>query len=121
MKKANKPALADRIAEEAYIDTTPEKVQYVLDRVSWPQTNTYDNICKMYADFVHADYAKAIIVFAGYQDGPSLKDIIHKDTQRAKRKLIFTSMDLWSATPRKMIFFKREEQTEIHPPFRGQT
>lgn len=49
----------------------------LLQRLPWPRDETFDAICKMYVDYVQRKYSKAIIVFDGYEAGPSTKDATH--------------------------------------------
>ena len=59
----------------------PETECYVLDggsllyRLPWKKGDTYNAIAESYADFTVRHYGQATVVFDGYQDGPSIKDI----------------------------------------------
>ena len=63
-------------------------VQYVLDggallhRIQWPSGENFDAICSRYVQHVTDKYRSPVIVFDGYQNGPSTKDITH--CRRAK-------------------------------------
>jgi hypothetical protein len=82
---AKKPVLADAIWSLMPCDTPGpnEEVQYVLDggyllhRIPWPKGATYEGVCKVYCDYVWQKYGSAVIVFDGYEDGPSPKDCTH--------------------------------------------
>jgi hypothetical protein len=58
-------------------------VRYILDggallhRIPWPRGSTFDSICKMYVTHVSQKYGAPAIVFDGYNDGPSTKDVAH--------------------------------------------
>ena len=62
----------------------PADVQYVLDggallhKVIWPNGITYSKIFSLYVQYVKRKYGKAIVVFEGYQSGPSTKDYAHQ-------------------------------------------
>ncbi len=64
------------------IDSTD--VKHVLDggallhRVLWRSGQTYIGVCNMYVDYVTQKYGKPLIVFDGYQQGSSTKDVTHK-------------------------------------------
>ncbi|KAG1672542.1 hypothetical protein GQR58_015942 [Nymphon striatum] len=55
-------------------------VQYVLDggallhHVCWPKDTSYDQLCRIYVDYVTRKYGEAIIVFDGYGEN-STKDM----------------------------------------------
>ena len=83
--QANKPALADAIWKVfKHEESRPiGQVHYVLDggallhRLPWPRATTYNNICKLYTDYVTQRYGRPTIVFDGYHDGPTTKDSTH--------------------------------------------
>ncbi len=84
-RPANKSALADAIwaLVPASNCEIPGNVQYVLDggyllhRLPWPRAATYQQICDSYVRYVKQKYGQAIIVFDGYNSGPSTKDCAH--------------------------------------------
>ncbi|KXJ15152.1 hypothetical protein AC249_AIPGENE11297 [Exaiptasia diaphana] len=88
MTKANKPVLAEAMWVKTKNDeqtTLPaENVRYVLDggallhRVIWPRGVTYREILSMYNKYVMRRYGQAIVVFDGYEEGPSTKDCAHQ-------------------------------------------
>ena len=70
-KVADKSSLADAIWAILPSDPPdpPGDVQYVLDggallhRIIWPRGETYENICALYAEYVHNKYGQPTIVF----------------------------------------------------------
>ena len=58
-------------------------VEYVLDggsllqRLPWKRGMTYSVICDLYVDYVKSNYKNAVVVFDGYEGGPSTKDTAH--------------------------------------------
>ena len=91
-RQANKPALADAIWTITKNNQTggpTGNVHFVLDggallyRVPWPRGITYDGICSLYVQYVANRYKKATVVFDGYQNGPSTKDVTHQRRARA--------------------------------------
>ena len=87
-RQANKPALADAmwdfVGKEQTLPQRDCQIQYVIDggaliqHTPWPRGFTYDGICKLYADYVTRRYGRAVIVFDGYRDEASVKDVTHK-------------------------------------------
>ena len=63
--------------------TTPPNAYFVLDggsllhKFPWPNKSTFQNICNVYVQYVQRKYGNAIIVFDGYTNGPSTKDVKH--------------------------------------------
>ena len=57
--------------------------QYVLDggailhRLLWPSGGKFDAICSRYVQYVSDKYRSPVIVFDGYQNGPSTEDNTH--------------------------------------------
>ena len=66
-------------------DVSEEKQQYryVLDggsliqRIPWVVGTSFINICQVYIDHVKHNFADATVVFDGYPEGPSTKDVTH--------------------------------------------
>ncbi|MES9882763.1 MAG: hypothetical protein ABW185_17995 [Sedimenticola sp.] len=63
---------------------TSTDVQYVIDggallhRIPWNNGETYDTICSHYTRYVSEKYNRqAVIVFDGYESGPSTKYVAH--------------------------------------------
>ena len=89
-RQANKPALADAIWAISKTNQTAGptgNVHFVLDggallhRVLWPRNITYDAICSLYVQYVERRYGKATVVFDGYENGPSTKDVRTSDVR----------------------------------------
>ena len=84
--------------------------QYVLDggsllhRICWAKDKTYVEIAVSCSQFVLRTYDKAIVVFDGYDTGPSTKDITHlRLTNRfSQREVIFAKRRIL-ITPQKQI------------------
>lgn len=62
----------------------PEKgLQHVLDggallhRLPWTRSSTYAQVIGSYVDFVQRHYGHAVVVFDGYGQGHSTKDVTH--------------------------------------------
>ena len=61
-------------------DLLTEKVQYVLDcgaliyHIPCTMGTSWDEICNTYTQYVAGKYGKAVVVFDGYSDAPSIKD-----------------------------------------------
>ena len=74
--------------EEKVTDTS--KKQYVLDggsllhRVIWRKGSTYEQICTSFAKYVKQEYGSAVVVFDGYEKGPSTKDNTHRRRKLGK-------------------------------------
>ena len=85
--------------------------QYVLDggsllpRICWTKDKTYGEIAVSCSQFVLRKYDKAIVVFDGYDTGPSTKDITHlRRTNRfSQREVIFTDNTM-SSLPKEELF-----------------
>ena len=58
--------------------------QHLLDggplvhRIPWQRGTTYNDICRLYTNYVTRRYGHAIVVFDGYQEEPSTKDGAHE-------------------------------------------
>ena len=57
----------------------------LLQRLPWPKRAPFDAICYIYIDHVKTKYPKSIVVFDGYDCGPSTKDNTH--LRRSKGKI----------------------------------
>ena len=88
MRPAVKAALSDALWTMARCADTPlpkvdENKLFVLDggsllhRLPWPRGSTFGGLCALYVDFVQRNYTPSIIVFDGYGNGPSTKDMAH--------------------------------------------
>ena len=80
----NKAALADAVWKQVPDMPSPATpAQYVLDggallhRILWPSGEKFDSICSRYDQYVWDKYRSPIIVFDGYQNGPSTEDNTH--------------------------------------------
>ena len=92
LRKANKPQITEEIvkmisksngSEDIANNSRQQIDQYVLDggsllhRVKWLKNVPYKDIIKSYCDFVLKNYKSAIVVFDGYKEQPSTKDVTH--------------------------------------------
>ena len=88
LREANKPQLADAIWEDIggsmHHFQIPGDVRYILDggallfKVFWKNGISYNDICTLYINYVIKHYGGGtIVVFDGYGNGPSKKDITH--------------------------------------------
>ena len=93
MRQAQKSLLADTLWN--FGDCTPDadvdnpavenelETIYVMDggsliqKIPWNKGSTFIQICQSYVDYVRRRYSKAVVVFDGYQSGPSTKDPTH--------------------------------------------
>jgi 5'-3' exonuclease len=83
--KAVKAQLADAIWSEVPYNPAPcQNITYVLDggallhRIPWQLGETYDKILQDYTRYVTKHYGQAVVVFDGYEAGPSTKDSTHQ-------------------------------------------
>ena len=83
---AKKPELAQAMQDKmkSVQQTGPAgEIQYVVDggallqRIPWKQGQTYKTIINNQAEYVNRKYGRAIVVFDGYEGGPSTKDAVH--------------------------------------------
>ena len=87
LRAPQKATLADTVWAQLSADgkSGPTgSVQYVLDggvllhRVSWPQQVTYQEVCRLYCQYVPWRYGnQATVVFDGYSSEPSIKSMTH--------------------------------------------
>ena len=94
MRAANKAALADAIRALGECHTTNNTLVnteiYVLDggsllqRLPWPRRATFNGLCQLYTDYVTKNYSNSVVVFDGYETGPSTKDNTHLRRSRGK-------------------------------------
>ncbi|CAG2250735.1 unnamed protein product [Mytilus edulis] len=76
--------------------------KYVLDggsllhRIQWPRGVTFGRIADLYVDHVCRKYNTAIVVFDGYENGPSTKDPTH---QRRTKGIVGTKVLFKEDTP----------------------
>ena len=95
-----------------------ENVIYVLDggsllhRTPWSFGSTFQQICKEYTNLVERNYGKCHVVFDGYQNGPSIKDVTH---QRRTKGLTGTKINFNENTPfktKKDVFLSNNENKQ---------
>ena len=85
IRPTTKSSFADALwcSEAAKLPGPFETVKYVLDggallhRITWTRETTYDQIFEQYSAYVIRKYGRAIVVFDGYSDKPSIKDCAH--------------------------------------------
>ena len=89
MLEANKALLADamwKVSQGAALSQSlPERSLscHVIDggsllhRLPWKRGSSFDDICRMYVDHIRRNYSQPVIVFDGYESGPSTKDSTH--------------------------------------------
>lgn len=90
-READKPVLAEAIwklvGPDPGSDTAvniPSDVRYVIDggallqRIPWTKGETFESVCQRYVHYVCSKYGRPIVVFDGYNDGPSIKDATHQ-------------------------------------------
>ena len=90
MRRADKLTLAKSLLN--MLDDTnlelSDNVEYVLDggallqRLPWKGSMTYLAICNLYVDHVKSNCKNAVVVFYGYEGGPSTKDNTFKKNRR---------------------------------------
>ena len=87
MRRADKADLQNclvRRVPTCVTDKCPTGVFYVVDggamlqRLPWPKSATYIDICKLYIHYVHNHFSNAVVVFDGYLNDPSTKDETHQ-------------------------------------------
>ena len=93
LREAQKPLLANAIWElgKCGVDEISENVVFVLDggsllhRIPWAYGATFGEICLQYAALVEKKYGPAHVVFDGYVNGPSTKDVTHERRSKGAR------------------------------------
>ena len=83
----------------------------LIQRIPWPRGFTYDGIGKLYADYVTHRYGRAVIVFDGYRDEASVKDVTHKRRTGARIGAALTVT--WSSDLRKMNSFQIRSTSNV--------
>ena len=85
MRRADKPTLA-KSSLNMLDDTSlllSHNIEYVLDggallqQLPWKRGTTYSAICDLCVDYVEYNYKNAVVVFDGYEGGPSTKYTAH--------------------------------------------
>ncbi|KAK7111484.1 hypothetical protein V1264_011106 [Littorina saxatilis] len=88
LRESHKSTLVDAIATavkgETLLPGEEDASEHVildggslLHKVPWRKLETFGNICKMYADYINRRYRNPVIVFDGYDSGPTTKDTAH--------------------------------------------
>ena len=54
----------------------------LLQSLQWPKGATYGELCHSYIQYVQRHYKKALVVFDGYNSGPTMKYEAHKKRHR---------------------------------------
>ena len=75
----------------------------LIQKIPWNKGSTFIQICQSYVDYVRRRYSKAVVVFDGYQSGPSTKDPTH---MRRSRGVEGTKVSFKPNTP-----FKSKKET----------
>ena len=55
----------------------------LLHRIKWKKDSSYSQICEQYVNLVKRS-PHPIVIFYGYQDGPTIKDSTHKHRSKGK-------------------------------------
>ena len=85
-REAHKPELASALwgkIDSLEAGLGGDDIQYVIDgealiqRIPWKHGDTFDSIFERYVTYVSSRYKKAVVVFGGYEEGPSTKDSTH--------------------------------------------
>ena len=86
MRQPDKASLQKGLLKKApscVVSQCPADVVHVLDggallqRLPWPNQTTYADLANLYVQYVHRHYNHAVVVFDGYENGPSTKDEAH--------------------------------------------
>ena len=105
LRKADKASLAKAIKKHfndvnencSLVNDTPDCYYYVLDggslihRIPWKKSLTYGEIINSYKDLVLRSYNKCTVVFDGYSNGPSTKDMTHRRRGASGQAVHFTT------------------------------
>ena len=114
----NKAALADAMWKKVPAMPSPATpAQYVLDggtllhRILSPSGEKFHAICSPYVQYVSEKYRSSVIVFDGYQNGPSTEDNTH--SRRTKSSMRFTGDIICSMKKGVFLSNKTNEQRFI--------
>ena len=87
MRQADKADLQNGLIKrvpECVTDKSPTGVVYVIDggallqRIPWPRSASYIAVTKIYIQYIQKHFSGGVlVVFDGYEDGPSTKDEAH--------------------------------------------
>lgn len=126
MRMSRKSALADAMWTKLNDCETARKTdttQFVLDggsllqRLPWPPTESYSNIANIYVKYVQAKYGSfsTLIVFDGYKDGPTTKDITHQRRSKGhiEHTITFTNDMICKTKKDKFLTNKANKQQMI--------
>jgi hypothetical protein len=105
MREAQKASLGEAIWSlgdcSAEININEEMVYvldggYLLHKIPWPKGHTFKGICDLYVEYVRKQFGLATVVFDGYADGPTTKDVTH---QRRSKGVMGTYVMFTKETP----------------------
>jgi hypothetical protein len=126
MRAADKPALANAMKSKDNPGLQPNRKEndksHVIDGgmllqwIPWESGRTYGELCESYIQFVQSNFCSAIVVFDGYECGPSTKDSTH---ERRATGIVGTEVRFSDATRfrgKKKIFLanNKNKQQFIH-------
>jgi len=123
MRLADKADLQNGLIKKVpvcVVTEQPTDVAYVIDggamlqRLPWPKSTSYANICQLYIKYTLHHFQKALIVFDGYHGEPSTKDEAHqrRSGHEVGVEVMYTPDMLIKM--KKAILGKRTKQTEVH-------
>ena len=80
-----------------------------FETTDWKKGETVQQICQHYVNYVNGNYGEnAEVVFDGYPDEPTTKDITHlKRTKAKKGRLVKFVMNSKMSTSKEKFFFKQ--------------
>ena len=88
--KVVKSQLAAVIWSELPLESPPSHGGALLRRIPWQLGDTYGKILQDYGNYVTKHYGQAVVVFDGYEAGPSTKDSTYqRQTGCEGRKVTF--------------------------------
>ncbi|KAK3105425.1 hypothetical protein FSP39_024991 [Pinctada imbricata] len=106
LREAQKSQLADAIWSfgDCGVDSIDSCSSFVIDggsllhRLTWPQNVTYGSIITMYTHYISSRYKNPCIIFDGYSETPSTKDVAHLRRSKGMlwRKVIFNDSTVCS-------------------------
>ena len=122
-REATKASLADALWNDSHCmaDVSEEKQQYryVLDggsliqRIPWVVGTSFINICQVYIDYVKHNFADATVVFDGYPEGPSTKDVTHMRRNKGQRSTDIIFTESMPCKVKKELFFLTKETNNV--------
>ena len=120
MRRADKPTPAKSLLN-MLDDTNLElrhNAEYVLDgdellqRLPWKRGMTYSAICDLSVDYVKSNYKNAVIVFDGYEGGPSTKVTAHLRRTRGCTSTPVKFTEDMTLTLKKNLFLKNKKNKQ---------